>query len=62
LNSCDAAASSLGTGLSLVTAMTRNNVRRLVCISALGVGTIAYKGRLIAERLNHFNRKKGALI
>jgi len=52
LNSCDAVASSLGTGLSpfprgqladlatgaLVTAVMRNGVRRLVCISALGVG------------------------
>jgi len=48
LNGCDAVVSSLGTGLSfrevslltaatgaLVTAMTRNGVRRLVCISAL---------------------------
>jgi uncharacterized protein YbjT (DUF2867 family) len=51
LNGCDGVVSSLGTGLSpfrevtacaatgaLVTAMTRNGVRRLVCISALGVG------------------------
>jgi hypothetical protein len=50
LNGCDAVVSSLGTGLSpflevslltvatgaLVTVMTRNGVRRLVCISALG--------------------------
>jgi len=52
LNGCDGVVSSLGTGLSpfrevsqltvatgaLVTVMTRNGVRRLVCISALGVG------------------------
>ena len=52
MNGWDAVVSSLGTGLSpfrevslltvatgaLVTAMTRNGVRRLVCISALGVG------------------------
>jgi uncharacterized protein YbjT (DUF2867 family) len=52
LNGCDGVVSSLGTGLSpfrevslltvatgaLVTAMTRNGVRRLVCIGALGVG------------------------
>ncbi|MGA8555124.1 MAG: NAD(P)H-binding protein [Candidatus Acidiferrales bacterium] len=52
MNGCDTVVSSLGTGLSpfrevslltvatraLVTAMTRNGVRRLVCISALGVG------------------------
>jgi len=50
LNGCDAVVSSLGTGLSpfrevslltvatgaLVTAITRNGVRRLVCISAPG--------------------------
>jgi len=52
LNGCDGVVSSLGTGLSpfrevslltvatgaLVTAMTRNGVRRLVCIRALQVG------------------------
>jgi len=52
LNSWDAVVSSLGSGLSPfrevslltvatgapVTAMTRNGVRRLVCMSALGVG------------------------
>jgi hypothetical protein len=52
LNGCDAVVSSLGTGLSpfrevslltvatraLVTAMTRNGVRRLVCITALAKG------------------------
>jgi hypothetical protein len=55
LNGCDGVISSLGTGLSpfrevslltvatgtLVTAMTRDGVRRLVCISALGSGTPA---------------------
>ena len=52
LDGCDAVISALGTGMgfrkvdllavatrALVTAMTRNGVRRLVCISALGVGT-----------------------
>jgi hypothetical protein len=65
LNSCDAVVSSLGTGLSpfrevrlltsqqgaLVTAMTRNGVRRLVCISALGVGDSRGHGGFVFDRL-----------
>ena len=64
MNSCDAVVSSLGTGLSfrevslltvatgaLVTAMTRNGVRRLVCISALGVGDSRGHGGFVFDRL-----------
>ena len=65
LNGCDAVVSSLGTGLSpfrevslltvatraLVTAMTRNGVRRLVCISALGVGDSHGHGGFVFDRL-----------
>jgi putative NAD(P)-binding protein len=61
LNGSDAVVSSLGTGLSpfrevslltvatgaLVTAMTRNGVRRLVCISALGVEDSRGHGRFV---------------
>ncbi len=65
LKGCDAVVSSLGTGLSpfrevslltvatraLVTAMTRNGVRRLVCISALGVGDSRGHGGFVFDRL-----------
>jgi NAD(P)H-binding len=65
LNGRDAVVSSLGTGLSpfrevsrltvatgaLVTAMTRNRVRRLVCISAPGVGDTRCHGCLVFDRL-----------
>ncbi len=65
LNGCDAVVSSLGTGLSpfrevslltvatraLVTAMTRNGVRRLVCITALGVGDSRGHGGFVFDRL-----------
>ena len=64
LDGCDAVVSSLGTGLSfrkvdlltvatraLVTAMTRNGVRRLVCISALGVGDSRGHGGFVFDRL-----------
>lgn len=64
LNGCDAVVSSLGTGLSfrevslltvatgaLVTAMTRNGVRRLVCISALGVGDSRGHGGFVFDKL-----------
>ncbi len=53
LNGCEAVVTSLGTGVSLfrevslltvatralIAAMTRNGVHRLICVSALGVGT-----------------------
>ena len=65
MNGCDGVVSSLGTGLSpfrevslltvatgaLVTAMTRNGVRRLVCISALGVGDSRGHGGFVFDRL-----------
>ena len=65
MNGCDAVVSSLGTGLSplrevslltvatgaLVTAMTRNGVRHLVCISALGVGDSRGHGGFVFDRL-----------
>ena len=65
MNGCDAVVSSLGTGLSpfrevslltvatrvLVTAMTRNGVRRLVCITALGVGDSRGHGGFVFDRL-----------
>lgn len=65
LNGCDAVISSLGTGLSpfrevsvlaiatraLVTAMTRAGVRRLVCISALGVGDSRGHGGFVFDQL-----------
>ncbi len=65
LNGCDAVVSSLGTGPSpfrevslltvaigaLVTAMTRNGVRRLVCISVLGVGDSRGHGGFVFDRL-----------
>ena len=65
MNGWDAVVSSLGTGLSpfrevslptvatgaLVTAMTRNGVRRLVCISALGVGDSRGHGGFVFDRL-----------
>jgi uncharacterized protein YbjT (DUF2867 family) len=65
LNGCDAVVSSLGTGLSpfrevnlltvatraLITAMTRNGVRRLVCVSALGVGDSHGHGGFVFDRL-----------
>jgi uncharacterized protein YbjT (DUF2867 family) len=64
LNGCDAVVSSLGTGVSfrevslltvatgaLVRAMTRNGVRRLVCISALGVGDSRGHGGFVFDKL-----------
>jgi putative NADH-flavin reductase len=65
LNGCDAVVSSLGTGLSpfrkvnlltiatrtLVTVMTRNRVRRLVCVSALGVGDSQGHGGFVFDRM-----------
>ena len=65
MNGCDAVVSSLGTGLSpfrevslltvatgaMVTAMTRNGVRRLVCISGLGVGYSRGHGGFVFDRL-----------
>ncbi len=65
LDSCDAVVSSLGTGMSLfgevtllsvatpalIAAMTRSGARRLVCISALGVGDSRGHGGLLFDRL-----------
>ncbi len=64
LDGCDAVISTLGTGMgfrrvdlltvatqALVTAMTRNGVRRLVCISALGVGDSRGHGGFVFDRL-----------
>ena len=65
LDGCDAVVSSLGTGLSpfsevsllteatgaLVPAMTRSGVRRLVCLSALGVGDSRGQGGFVFDRL-----------
>ncbi|MCK1386988.1 SDR family oxidoreductase [Bradyrhizobium sp. 21] len=61
---CDAVVSSLGTGMgfrevdlltvatrALVVAMTRTDVRRLICISALGVGDSRGHGGFIFDRL-----------
>lgn len=62
LDGCDAVVSALGTGMGfrkvdlltvatrrLVAAMTRSGVRRLVCISALGVGDS--RGHFVFDRL-----------
>lgn len=56
--------SALGTGMgrrkvdlltvatrALIAAMTRNDVRRLVCISALGVGDSRGHGGFVSDRL-----------
>jgi uncharacterized protein YbjT (DUF2867 family) len=65
LDGCDAVVSSLGTGISpfsevsllteatnaLVPAMRRSGVRRLVCISALGVGDSRGHGGFVFDRL-----------
>ena len=65
LDGCDAVISSLGTGISpfsevsllteathaLLPAMARSGVRRLVCISALGVGDSRGHGGFIFDRL-----------
>jgi uncharacterized protein YbjT (DUF2867 family) len=64
LDGCDAVISALGTGMgfrkvdllgvatrALVTAMTRKGVRRLVCISALGVGDSRGHGGFVFDRL-----------
>ncbi len=79
LDGCDAVVSSLGTGLSpfrevsvltdatraLVPAMTRRGVRRLVCISALGVGDSRGHGGFVFDRiflpllLRHAYKDKG---
>jgi len=65
LDGCDAVVSSLGTGVSLfsevtllteathalIPAMRRSGVRRLVCISALGVGNSRGHGGFVFDRL-----------
>lgn len=64
LNGCDAVVSALGTGMglrdvdlltvatrALVAAMTRAGVRRLICISALGVGDSRGHGGFVFDRL-----------
>jgi uncharacterized protein YbjT (DUF2867 family) len=65
LDGCDAVISSLGTGISpfnevsllteathaLLPAMARSGVRRLVCISALGVGDSRGHGGFVFDRL-----------
>ena len=65
LNGCDAVVSSLGTGLSpfrevtllstatraLVAAMTRNGVRRLVCITGMGAGDSRGHGGFLYDLL-----------
>jgi uncharacterized protein YbjT (DUF2867 family) len=64
LDGCDAVVSALGTGMgfrkvsllteatrALVPVMTRSGVRRLVCVSALGVGDSRGHGGFVFDRL-----------
>jgi len=64
MDGCDAVVSALGTGMgrrkvdlltvatrALIAVMTRNDVRRLVCISALGVGDSRGHGGFVFDRL-----------
>ena len=64
LEGCDAVVSALGTGMgrrkvdlltvatrAMITAMTRNGVRRLVCVSAMGVGDSRGHGGFVFDRL-----------
>ena len=64
MDGCDAVVSALGTGMgrrkvdlltvatrAMIRAMTRNGVRRLVCVSALGVGDSRGHGGFVFDRL-----------
>lgn len=64
MDGCDSVVSALGTGIgfrkvdlltvathALVTTMMRNGVRRLVCVSALGVGDSRGHGGFVFDRL-----------
>ena len=64
MNGCDSVVSALGTGMglrevdlltvatrALVAAMTRAGVRRLICISALGVGDSRNHGGFVFDRI-----------
>ncbi|QEE25137.1 SDR family oxidoreductase [Rhodanobacter glycinis] len=64
LDGCDAVVSALGTGVgrrkvdlltvatrAMITAMTHSGVRRLVCVSALGVGDSRGHGGFVFDRL-----------
>ena len=64
MDGCDSVVSALGTGIgfrkvdlltvathALVTVMMRNGVRRLVCVSALGVGDSRGHGGFVFDRL-----------
>jgi putative NADH-flavin reductase len=64
MDGCDAVVSALGTGMgrrkvdlltvatrAMITAMTRHGVRRLVCVSALGVGDSRGHGGFVFDRL-----------
>jgi nucleoside-diphosphate-sugar epimerase len=78
LDGCKAVVSALGTGMgfrkislltdatrALIPAMTRSGVRRLVCISALGVGDSRGHGGFVFDRLFQpllLNQARSALV